>query len=349
MKDLQQDKNFFWADNLRVIATIAVILLHVSSRPVPKYGDISPFFWWVGNIYDGSVRFCVPIFVMLTGALLLSKEYEIGDFLKKKLVRIIFPLLFWSCIYIIYALFDNYLNGNKTSLYETIKFIYNSFKNGSSFHLWYIYMIVGIYLFIPIIGKWVRNANEKEILYFLIIWLCTLFLNQPIIAKYKLKIDLTYFSGFLGYLILGYYLSIKTFKNQKKINIISILLIFFGTIITIFGTYFVSNYYGKFNYLFYDYLTPNVLLVSIGLFVLFKNLNYNNTKLKIIYNFISKYSYGIYLVHVLILTILSKFGIEWDFINPIFAIPIKTFMCLFISGIIVYLVNKLPYGKFISG
>jgi surface polysaccharide O-acyltransferase-like enzyme len=286
---------------------------------------------------------------MLTGALLLTKKNEIGDFLKRKLFRIIFPLVFWSIIYILYSMIEKFLHGDKIDYYQTIQYIYLSFKNGSSFHLWYIYMIIGIYLFIPIIGKWVRNSNEKEILYFLLIWCGTNFLNHSAIKKFIPNIDLTYFSGYIGYIIIGYYLSTKSFKNQAKTKIISITLIVSGTIITAMGTYLVSLYKSVFDGVFYDYLTPNVLMISVGLFIFIKNYNFTKNKINSIFNIVGKYCYGIYLVHVLVLNILYQFGITWNFTNPIIAIPIITFICFFISGIIIFLVNKLPYGNYISG
>lgn len=350
MENVHKEDRVFWADNLRAIATVAVIFLHASAGPTPRpYGSISPFDWWVTNIYDSSVRFCVPIFVMLTGVLLLPKDYEIGNFLKKRLFRVVFPLIFWSIIYILFTLSVNVLHGEKITISETTQYVYMSLKNGSSFHLWYVYMIIGIYLFMPIIGKWIRHCSEKEISYFLLIWLCTIFLDQPFISKLKPNIDLTYFTGYLGYLILGYYLSIKTFKNQRKTNTVSILLIVSGIMVTAMGKYLESCYISQYNDVFYNYLSPNVLMVSIGIFIYIKNRNSANAKLKIINGFISKYSYGIYLVHVLILTFLLKAGIKWDFINPVFAVPITTFICLFLSGLIIYLVNKMPYGKYISG
>lgn len=338
-----------WADNLRAIATVAVIFLHVSAASVYEYGNISASLWWVGNVYDSSVRFCVPVFLMLTGALLLPKDIELLDFLKKRLIRIIFPLIFWSLIYILFSLSLKFSDGGKITSFETIKYIYVSFRDGSAYHLWYIYMIIGIYLFIPIISKWIRNCNEKEILYFLYIWLCTLFLNQPIFSKIKINIDLSYFSGFLGYLILGYYLSLKTFKNQKLIKIITILLIAFGFFLTAIGTYIMSSYKRGLDEVFYGYLTPNVFMVSVGIFIFFKNYTITNAKIARAIGFISKYSYGIYLIHVLILSLLYLIGIKWDSINPILSIPIITVLCLSSSSIIIFIINKMPFGRYISG
>ncbi|NJK87243.1 MAG: acyltransferase family protein [Bacteroidales bacterium] len=148
---------------------------------------------------------------MLTGALLLPKEYELGFFLKKRFLRIVIPFLFWSLIYITYHLGQDIYHGEMKSLSQAIDLILTELSQGADYHLWYIYMIIGIYLFIPVIGKWVRASTEKEILYFLVIWLITTFLNLPIPMKYKPDFNLVYFTGYIGYPILGYYLSKKEF------------------------------------------------------------------------------------------------------------------------------------------
>lgn len=343
--------NLSWTTNLRVVATISVIFLHVTSGILYQYGSISDFIWWTGNIYDSLVRFCVPVFVMLTGVLLLGKKYELNDFLKKRFLRIVLPFLFWSLIYALVSLHDKISGGNhEMSFFEIVKWLINQLKNGSSLHLWYIYMIIGIYLFIPILSKWVQNATEKEILYFIFIWIFTLFINQPILSKFRVNINLTYFSGFIGYVVLGYYLSIKRFVLSKGVmKIIALFLIFIGVAITIFGTYFLSLQNNSFQEYFYNYTTLNVLIASVGVFLFFKNLEISNLLFARICDFISQYSYGVYLVHVLVLRFMDAMKINYNFINPIFAIPLATIICLLISLAIIYIVNKLPLGKYISG
>lgn len=348
MEKKSPENKLIWTNNLRVLATISVILLHVSGQILIQYGKVSDFVWWTGNLFDSFVRFCVPVFVMLTGALLLPKAYEIGEFLKKRFLRIILPFLFWSVVYIVFTYYVKLTSNHEMSRLEIITWSLDLLRSGTSPHLWYIYMIIGIYLITPIISKWAQNCKENEIIYFLIIWLAALILNQPILERYITDIDVSYFSDFIGYLVLGYYLSVKTFKyNKITINIIAILLILIGVIITIAGTYYLTNRDGKFNQYFYGYMTLNTLMVSAGIFVVFKNLNSNKSS-KII-DFISKYSYGIYLVHVLVLFYLSKIGMDFSFMNPIFSIPLVTLLCLALSTLIIYAVNKLPYGKYISG
>jgi surface polysaccharide O-acyltransferase-like enzyme len=348
MEKNTQENKLIWTNNLRVLATISVILLHVSGQILIQYGKVSEFVWWTGNLYDSSVRFCVPIFVMLTGFLLLPKSYEIGDFIKKRFLRIILPFLFWSIVYIVFTYNVKISPNQEMSTPEIIIWSLDLLRSGTSPHLWYIYMIIGIYLITPIISKWVQNCSEKEILYFLIIWLIALILNQPVLERYITDIDVSYFSDFIGYLVLGYYLSVKTFKYSKSVvNIAAILLIVIGVCITIAGTYYLTNRDGKFNQYFYGYMTLNTLMVSTGVFLVFKNSTFSKSLKGI--DFISKYSYGVYLVHVLVLFFLSKLGIEFSFLNPILSIPLTTLLCLILSVFIIYGINKLPYGKYISG
>ncbi|WP_417888211.1 acyltransferase [Zunongwangia sp.] len=336
-------KKSLWLDNIRAISTIAVVILHVSSPILYKYGEISEGIWNIGNFYDGMVRFCVPVFFMLSGALLLSKDYQLSYFIKKRFWRIIPPLIFWSVIYLIY---DKFLVGEKSyTIISSIKMIIRNLFYGAKFHLWFVYTLLGLYLFIPILRKWIKHSNNKEILYFLIIWFFTIIYSLPYLKTYLPNIPLTNFSGYIGYLVLGYYLSNFTLRNKY----IPIIYAIVGMGITIYGTYYLTNQKNEFSGYFYGYLTPNVLLSSIGIFLILKNLKIKSNKIKRVILFISNESFGIYLVHVLTLTLLSKVGINWQFTNPIMSIPITTLICILISTLIIYLIRKIKYGNYISG
>jgi|WetSurMetagenome_2_1015567.scaffolds.fasta_scaffold00478_7 surface polysaccharide O-acyltransferase-like enzyme len=349
MKEQQNAEHLLWADALRALATVSVIILHISGSLVNQFGTVSGSFWTAGSIFDGSVRFCVPVFVMLTGALLLPKDEKTGIFLKKRLIRVVLPLAFWSAVYIAYELIPQFLHGDKTSFKDIARYIYHSVQYGSSPHFWYVYMIIGIYLFIPVIGPWIRKGDEKGILYFLLIWLIALIINQPLISKYKVNIDLTYFTGYLGYLVLGYYLSVRNFKSTGQAKVISVLLILLGIGITIVMTGILSSRNDQYVKDFYNYLSPNVLMAAIGVFFIVKNLKITNSPVKKLISVISRYSFGIYLVHILVLHFLKKVGIDWDLVNPFIGIPVTALVCLAVSTGIVYVINKIPYGKYISG
>ncbi|WP_035673112.1 acyltransferase [Flavobacterium sp. 83] len=346
---LRKSTSIVWLDNLKILATISVVFLHVSSPLLYNFEGKEDLNWWIGNIYDGTVRFCVPVFIMLTGSLMLSKDYDLNDFLKIKLMRIIIPFLFWSAIYILYGLVSKFLTNGHLTFSSIFDYCLSSFIHGSAYHLWYIYMIIGIYLFIPIISKWTKNCSENEILYFLIIWVISIFISQPIISKYTPNLNLSYFSGFIGYLVLGHYMSLKKLNEYKNINQISVFMFVCGSFISIYGTYLLSSYSGHFVKDLYGYLTLNVLMSSIGIFIFFKQMKATNSKITFLSNLISKYSFGIYLVHVLVLMILNKIGMNGLFINPILGIPITTISCLTISVFIAKVLDKLSFSKYIIG
>lgn len=335
-----------WIDYLRVIATVSVIFLHVSAEIPTLYKKIPNDIWWIGNFFDSSVRFCVPLFLMISGALLLGKKINTTDFLKKRIWRVLLPFLFWSLIYILLNVVFKLYTGEKINVLE---YVFNQLHYGSANHLWFVYMILGIYLFLPIINSWIVNSETNDLLYYLLLWGLTLFIALPFKTVLGFKIDLYYFSGYLGYLILGYYLSKYNFNKFRFIKISIFILFIVGFLITFSGTYLLTKEALVFNGSFYEYLTPNVLFMSIAVFVFGKHLIIKNVLLLKIIDLINKYSYGIFLIHILILILLRKINIYWNLLHPCFSIPLIVIICLTISLAIIYLINKLPYGKYISG
>ncbi|MBN1183342.1 MAG: acyltransferase family protein [Bacteroidales bacterium] len=342
------NKGYFWIDNLRVIATLSVILLHVSAVPVTQFGIIDIGIWWAGNILNGSVRFCVPIFFMISGALLLSKDYTLSIFIKKRFLRLLPPFIFWSLIYITYRLVIDFHNGLTMSFFEICKYVIIKLCQGSSDHLWFVYYIMGLYLVIPIIRKWIKNADNNEIIYFLSIWGVTLIINFSFLKTYKPSFNLIYFSGHLGYMVLGYFLSenINKILNNKWI---ALAMVAVGNLLTILGTYFLSEKINSFDTSLYVYLTPNVALSAIGIFLLFKNLEIKSVVYFNLVNVISKNSYGIYLIHMLVLAIISKVGINWEMATPAISLVIVTFVCFFVSCCVIFIMNKIKILNKIAG
>ena len=332
-----------WIETLRAIATLSVIVLHVAAPILYQFSKISTDTWWIGNFFDGSMRFGVPIFLMITGALILPKTYKIKQFLKQRASKILLPFLFWSIIYIGYAL----LNAKEVSLSNGIYYSLQQLKKGAAYHLWYIYMLLGMYLCMPMISKWIINSTKKEIEYFILIWLFVIALQLPFIAPYVPNINFFYFSGYLGYPILGYYLAHQVQLKQSNLKIG--LFIIIGTLITVIGTYFMSLYHKGLSTVFYGFLSPNVLLTAIGIFLLAKQSSINHTTLNLFVKTIAKYSYGIYLSHIFVLMHLAKFNIKWDLIHPAIGILTTSALCLIISLFITFTLHKIPYGKHISG
>lgn len=108
-----------WLNNARIIAILAVVLLHVSSRVI-TWSELGSNDWWYANLYDSLVRWCVPVFVMISGALLLAPEKAepLGVFYKKRASRILSPLVFWSLFYMLWDFSRNMLKGDPKSIQE---------------------------------------------------------------------------------------------------------------------------------------------------------------------------------------------------------------------------------------
>lgn len=332
-------EKFVWADRLRIAATIGVITVHASASIPPLFGHVSPGTWWSAHIIDCMARFCVPVFVMLSGALLLRNAGKPAEFFRKRFLRIVFPFIFWSLTYSLLQLTLKTGRLWEMSALEYLNFFLGQLSGDRiSYHFWYVYMIMGLYLLIPFIGGLIRSAKDSSLLGFTAVWFLLIFWVDITDQDFKIPDMLRY----LGYLPLGYYLG--TMDINRIHRFVPLGLTVLGGMTTIIGTFWLSNQSSKFNTLLYGYANPSILLFSVGVFMLFKSLNgYPSGKAGL---FINRYSYGIYLVHVLVL---SQIKLPWLNEYPLIGIPLTVFICLIVSGAVIFLVNKLPGGKYVSG
>lgn len=346
---MKSSNQIAWISQLRIIATFSVILLHVASTTLYHFSPGDNFDWWVGNIYDSLVRFSVPIFLMITGALLLGKDVSIIVFFRKKITRIILPFIFWTGIYILYNFLDQENSLKKPDELSNINWVIFQFQNGSSYHLWYIYMLISLYPTIPFFNLFLKKIPHFITPTLVLIWLIFIMMFSKDLSITNYEFSIKYIFGYFGYILLGYYLTTFSFGKIAE-RFTGAFIFILGLFITIFGTYFSSLEIGGFDKYFYSYLTPNVLLMATGIFFLFKNVNYDQltagNKIQARFN---KHSYGIYLSHILVLNILANFGIDWFLINSIIGILTTTILCFIISFIIIWSLSKIPYGKYFIG
>jgi surface polysaccharide O-acyltransferase-like enzyme len=331
-----------WADGLRLFAACSVIFLHVAATGVLHYGQISMANWWTCNLYDSAVRSCVPLFLMLTGALLMPRETSLTQFLSKRMTRLLFPAAFWSVIYLAYHYFLRD-TGAPRGLAPTIKWLYGTMQQKPEFHFWYLYEIVGIAAFLPLFGRAVRAATDQELFYYLSIWATTLFGNYPSIGQYAIHIDLVYFSGYLGYLVAGYAIATRQIKLNKSLVVLAIAI---GYLFTVWQTYHATAA-GHFIETFYNPLAPNVAIMALGIFYLFRYANLKPiTGLGAI---IQQNSYNIFFAHILVLLLLARVGITEFIMNPVVGVPLLSLACLAICIVLALGIRKSFLGKYIAG
>jgi surface polysaccharide O-acyltransferase-like enzyme len=343
-----QHHNIDWINNLRLIALYAVIVLHTSAVLLALYGKVPFEDWFAADFYNGLVRFAVPVFVMITGALLLHREYELGDFLKRRLSRVVVPFLFWSMVYIAYSWYNEEITFDADP-WTNIKLVLHLLKYGSSYHLWYVYMLIGLYFVIPVISKFVRHATEIEIVYFLIVWFGIMMLNQPYLSRFNPQVDVHYFAGYIGYLVLGHYLAFKKF-DYKNIGVWTVVVLLLTLILIVTGTWLLYKNNSTVGTLFYEPVSPTIVLMSASVFLTARfTLPKVPPAIIRVRNFVGSYNYGIYLGHALVLYLLDYVNISYKLCAPIISIPITATICFMLTLALVWLISKLPYGKWISG
>lgn len=330
-----------YLDVLRILATFAVISIHVCSQNWNKV-SLDSYEWNVFNVYNSFSRWAVPIFVMISGTLFLDnkRKIDIKKLYTKNILRIITAFIFWSMFY---AIIENDVFGKYR---VNMRLFMRSFIVGH-YHLWFLHMIIGLYILTPILRKITSDPKTTE--YFLIIsifftFIVPIFFRMPRLessAKVLEYLNLDF--KYITYFVLGYYLSVKELSRKKR-NIIYFFS-FLGFFATIFGSVVISNNRGA-QYGLYSNLYINVLLEAVGLFIFVKNLklNIDLEKSKMFKNLV-QYSFGIYVLHVLIMDALQEFGLTTLTFNPIISIPIIIILIFSTSAIISAILNHIPIVK----
>mgnify|MGYP002769698351 FL=1 len=374
-------KRIIWLDVLKFIAIFMVICVHCSDpfNVSPEARSNPDFNFW-GNIYGSFLRPCVPLFVMITGALLLPVKLSMKDFYKKRLLRIAFPFIIWSILYNLFPWFTGVL-GLPNHIISDI-FVYAPSDASQTFSdalknillipiqfstytvpMWYLYMLIGIYLYMPILSSWIEKANSKQKQFMLGLWAITLLLPYAY-SFYSADLlgtcawnsfgTLYYFAGFSGYLLLGHFI----FKELKDYNLGKTLLM----ALPMLAMGYAITYMGFKNMtaqpdcsehdleLFFLYCSPNVALMTIAWFLIIRKVKIQSPRAISALTSISKCALGIYMVHYFVVGF--GYAIATSIAIPVSVrIPATATITFFICWGFVALGYKImpKYAKWIFG
>lgn len=363
-------KRIIYLDYLRALAIISVILFHIFKRVgfmvFPEYALLPSFDWWVTDFLGTCCRCGVDLFLMLSGALSLGRDWDIKTFLGKRIPRIVEPFLFWGLSIAILVLLIPIIYPHSLTIFNDFGFTHFGPITGGWTFLWYIrecllgnnqwfgpywffWMILGTYLIMPIFNRWLKGASMKEVEYFLVIWLITCIFETSILWEFPVK--LSYFGGPIGMVVLGYYLRYtdrKIFTNLKN----SIIILLIGMASTMITSYLWSSpneiyYFGRYSIF--------LAIEVIGIFLLYRNID--DLKISLFQReegffrkssfTIAKYSYGIYLIHQFIMNLLVIVFLP--------RLPYRlTLLFLFIgtlgiSILVMAVFNRIPYVNKVIG
>ena len=376
----QKNQHNVWLDVVRFIAMFTVVCCHCTDPfnfypgTAPNIGEIK--LW--GAIYGSVLRPCVPLFVMITGALLLPVRGDASTFYKKRIPRVFYPFLIWSVLYNLFPWITGLLGLNpqiildffpyageevmRQSFSVSLEYILMIPFNFSilAVHMWYIYLLIGLYLYLPVFSAWVEKASERAKLMFLLAWGVTLLLPYyyQFVSNYLWgtcswnSFGMLYaFAGFNGYLLLGHYLKNLEWSLKKTLTI-GIPMFAVGYAVTFLGFRHITalpEYTDEMLELFFTYCSLNVVMMTIPVFMLAKKVKVNSERMKKALANLTVCGFGIYMIHyfftgpsvVLMRAIDMPIGLQ---------IPVAAILAFAVSWGLVWLIYRAgKVAKYIVG
>lgn len=369
-------KQIVWLDAVRLLAFFFLLCCHAAD---PFYatatyanadagGPVDPAMLTWGERWMAFVRPCVPLFVMITGALMFPVRQSMGAFYKKRILRVLWPFLIWSVLYYLFPWITGLLGLDKSIVYTC--FIWaesdsQSFQSSLanilripytfSFiaqHMWYIYMLIGLYLYMPIFSAWVERATKRQMQVVLGLWGLSTFLPyfHQFVSTYAFGTCtwnsfglFYYFAGFNGYLLLGHYLRYHVKWSWSRTWPVALVLLVAGFLVTYLGYGYIMSLPDKtpeMIELFWTYNTINVACMSAAWFLLLKHVSLPaESKAGRMLANLTFCGFGIYMVHYFFVGLCYQ--IIQTFALPVcLRIPASALLIFAFSWILVSVVKK---------
>ena len=317
---------------LRVVSCVAVVMLHVSARTIYLYDEVTPTIWNIANVISSSTRWCVPEFVMISGALLLRRAIDDPmRFIKRRFARIFVPIIFWSGVYLLWRAWN-----------QPIALPYAAgelFRGTPYYHLYFLFVIAGLYAFTPAIAAAVQRLPHRQG----IIYACT----ALIIAGITMTVQglngnaFTRFIPYIGYFVLGALL-----LEVRVPQWISATLFLCGVVSTAALTNWTASRAGiggPWSMYFYSYFNPTVLVMAPALFCCVISMSMPAWLSKIVRD-LAPATFGIFLIHPLILETLRNIYAQVApiLLWPPLDWPVTGLLTLLISGVLVVVMRRMP-------
>lgn len=348
----KKDSRSYNADFIRFYAIFLVVLLHSVAPIMIAFNKTSISTWLTADILFSFSHQSVPLFVMVSGMLLLSpdKDDRIVLFFKKRLSKILIPFFFWGTIFILWRI------TYKNEIISFASFIHLFIQGKPYYHFWFMYMIIGLYLATPILRTYLKHADSKNVFFMIALWFFVVSINPLLESFLGTKFGVNFVvanGGYVGYFIMGYIL--RSFVVKEKYCFILFVIIIIMSMITVTGTWFFTfRSGGEYNGFFVKTSTPNIIFLSLSVFLLINSISFIDFPkkhplfLKIILLF-SKLSFGVFFVHPIIIDILVKKSLG-KIILPLlegtfWAAPLLALFVYFTSCLIVFSMQRIPILK----
>ena len=319
-------------DILRVISMALVVVIHVSNVYSRSFGIISNKQFLGSLFFNTTARVSVPIFFMISGALLLDRKFDRKKYIKR-IIKFLILIVVWDIIYLLWEYY--FLGITYDKLYMLLIQPYRA-------HLWFLYTILLLYLVQPILKKVLYKTDKKIKIVLLIIWIT---LSTISIVNNTIAQVFTIFSH-MGYFIIGKYLyDYAKKKYSREYNPLLVSSTIAAITISVTLNYIYSIKYRMFYNLFFAYRTPFIMVASMAIYTLVI-ANYKKEHLSKFITILSSMSLGVYLIHGIFLDITIKY-FAYQEINSLLGITGFSLIILICSLMSVYLIKKTKVLSFL--
>ena len=297
-------------DIARIVAVLSVVLIHCSAAFVTGYKPHTSEFFF-GSLFDTVARAGVPLFLMISGSLFLdeNKVITLKSVMAKYLINLVVITIVWAAVYsMLYNVLFPLMTGEPISIKNFILDMVNG-----HYHMWYLYMIMGLYIITPFLKKFVCRENTDLVLFFIVISfaaqvlfpaidkICIRYFEIDFIGTWIDKFYLDFFGGYITYYLLGWYI-VHVGVKQKHLKVI----IYFLSLVSLLGTIFYINTTGDYETP-YENLSVFVFIYSLGLFLAINSIKttFKERTLQTLEK-LSKLTFGVYIIHVIVLSFFRK-------------------------------------------
>lgn len=359
--DISNSNTNISVDLIRTVAIIAVIFLHATADlTIPQMDQFEIIRWTTNDVYQSIARICVPLFVMLSGALLLQPEKNdtLGSFFKKRWARIGLPWIFWGVAYFAWV----FLVQQQPM---TLNAVVQGILTGPYYNFWYLYLLVGLYLLTPVLRILLRKVNPVTIKRYIGFW----FIGSAVLpfagalTAYNLMGNTLTSASWVGYLLFGLtgYFILGSFLSKVQIRRLFLSILFaLGVALTAISIYVIQSPIGgnREVFAFTVYFGPWTILTAVALFLLLNTVKIPTqitapSRGAKLLSVISQNTLSLALFHLMVLESLQRgyfgFAINGNTINTIVGVPLITIITLFVSLGIILLLKKVPYLKRLIG
>ncbi|WP_243742436.1 acyltransferase [Actinorugispora endophytica] len=340
-----------WLDIARVAAMVAVVLLHAVAPVVTwDYTELGSVTWWTGNVVDSLVRWCVPVFIMISGALLLAPRREgLRSFYQRRFSRIGLPLLAWSAFYLAVDLFHERSIDWPEALSRVL-------SGSPATHLYFLFVLAGLYALTPFLRVITQHATTRTLWWFAAL-MSALGMADQLISDFDgagSPNAVTRFLPFVGYYVLGYLLRETTLSRRGTWAVAGLFAASTAATVALVGAVAISHQEWNTQAAYtYDYLSPTVMAMSVAVFLLFQQLGSRwprftagdrdtgpaRRRLKAV----SDLSFGVFLVHLIVLRELrSLTGIPDHPVAMVATVLGQTLAVLVVSFAVTALLRRIP-------